>query len=270
MKKFKLAILVTMIATMLLGNSLTVFATGNIQQDSNTSQAKECKDETIKKYIDNGGRANGLISEVGTESLDNSWFVYWDGTTAWKYKVSDVDDINKEISKQTSNKTSKSDAKQQVDDIGTQLMIEPDNGKAVQMLKPFVPIVNVIIGIIMVILSLGLTVFSGFDLLYLAFPVFRNYCDDQKTNGGGAMTRKGSDGEIKFRFISDEAVYAVSSSKTAQEGKSPYMLYFKKRIASYLVIVVLMFILLTGRVTIFTDIALKLVGGFLDIIQDFF
>lgn len=136
------------------------------------------------------------------------------------------------------------------------------------MMSGFIPVLRTLLGIIVVGASIGMTVYSGFDICYIAFPVFRNKCDEAKAGGGGMMVKgKGAGGENKLRFVSDDAQDAIKISETTENGTNPFIIYFKKRLLSYLVLAVLLFILLTGRITIFTDIALKLVSGILNIIQ---
>ena len=44
------------------------------------------------------------------------------------------------------------------------------------------------------------------------------------------------------------------------------IIYFKNRLFTYIVLAVLLFILLTGKVTLLAQLALKIVAGILDII----
>ena len=57
------------------------------------------------------------------------------------------------------------------------------------------------------------------------------------------------------------------AADTVQSGKNPFVIYFGKRLISYLVLAVLIFILLTGKITVFTTIAVNLVSGLIDIIS---
>lgn len=137
-----------------------------------------------------------------------------------------------------------------------------------KMLSGFIGVLKTLLGGMVVLASVGMTVYSGMDICYIAFPVVRNKCEDAKANGGMlASSKKTSSGENKLRFVSDDAQYAVIAADTTQSGKNPFVIYFQKRLISYIVLAILLFILLTGRVTVFTDIALKLVSGILDMIQ---
>lgn len=154
------------------------------------------------------------------------------------------------------------DYSSEIGDLG----LKADVGTATGMLSGFMGVLRTLLGIIVVLISVGMTVFSAFDLCYIAFPVFRNTCEDHKQNGG-MMAKQGKNGESKLRFVSDDAQYAVVAADTTQSGKNPFVIYFGKRLLSYLVLAILLFILLTGKVTVFTDIAIRLVSGLINILQ---
>ena len=97
-------------------------------------------------------------------------------------------------------------------------------------------------------------------------------------NDNESMQKTDSNGKKKLRFVSDEAQYAVdstvgrsgdSSSKSGGNGgyTSPWGAYFKTRIVSYIFLAVAITILLTGNITIITNLALKLVGGLMNVLQ---
>lgn len=144
-----------------------------------------------------------------------------------------------------------------------------DTQTATKMLQGFIPVMNIVLGLIVILISIGMTIFSAFDIAYLAFPVFRNKCEEAKQTGQGLMASgktNAKTGETKLRFVSDEAQYAITASETTQSGKNPFVIYFKKRILAYLLLAITVFILLTGNVTVLTKIAVDLVGGILDLI----
>ena len=151
-------------------------------------------------------------------------------------------------------------------DITVGLNIKADTQTASTALSGFVPILSTVLGLMVVLISIGMTVFSAFDLCYIAFPVFRNKCEDMKQSGNRMGTKQGSNGETKLRFVSDDAQYAVIAADTTQSGKNPFVIYFSKRLLSYIILAILLFILLTGNITIFTNLALKGVSGILELI----
>lgn len=265
MKKMKKLVLVlTMLVTM-CATSILAFA--------DYGSAKE----VVDAYAPGGSAGNtsmpsSLASYVKTSSskdTDDSTVV--DGVTYY-WSTSNADKIisaGNKMEQKTNQSGNDDTAIQNFSDVTNGFGIAADVETAGNMLSGFTGVLRTLLGAIVVIASLGMTVYSGFDICYIAFPVFRNKCEDAKQNGGGvlASNRKTASGDNKLRFVSDDAQYAVVAADTTQSGRNPFVIYFQKRLISYLVLAVLLFILLTGRVTIFTDIALKLVSGLLDIIQ---
>ena len=145
------------------------------------------------------------------------------------------------------------------------LGVEADTQTAVGTLEGFIPIINILLGILTVGITLGLAVFTAFDVCYIVFPVFRNKCEDAKVSGQGPMVSKSANGGTKLRWVSDEAQYVVDQCNVSQGG-SPLMAYLKKRIMAYILVSIILFILLTGNITIITNIALKVVSYIMDIL----
>ena len=54
-----------------------------------------------------------------------------------------------------------------------------------------------------------------------SLPVFRNKCEDMKVSGNSVMTKKGANGDTSLRWVTDDAQYAVNSTITEGNGKSP-------------------------------------------------
>lgn len=132
------------------------------------------------------------------------------------------------------------------------------------MLSGFVPYISMLLGVMVTLITIFMTVFSAFDIAYIAFPVFRNKCEDAKVNGGGLAKTK-SNGETSLRFVTDDAQYAVQQG-TVENGKSPWAIYFKKRVLSYILLAIILFILMTGNITLITNIAVKVVAGIMDVL----
>lgn len=147
--------------------------------------------------------------------------------------------------------------------------LKPDTETASTALEGFKPILSTFLGIVVVLITIGMTVFSAFDIAYIAFPVFRNKCEEAKQTGSGMMASKkqGKNGETKLRFISDEAQYAVEAADTIESGKNPFSIYFGKRVISYVLLSIILFILLTGNINLITNIAVRIVSGILELLQ---
>jgi len=159
-----------------------------------------------------------------------------------------------------------------VNDITSGLGIEANTGAASTILGGFTPFLELIIGIIVVAITLGMTLFTSMDMAYIAFPTFRNKAETAKQGGGqggfgAGMVKKDSNGESKFRWITDEAVYAVEAG-TMDSGQSPWIIYLKKRVAAYIFLSMVLVILLTGNISIITSIAVNVVNGIMNILVD--
>ena len=156
-----------------------------------------------------------------------------------------------------------------VDDVSTitdGLNIGADTTGATALLSGFAPIISLVVGVIVVLVTMGMTLFTAFDIAYIAFPVFRNKCEEQKMNGTGYKVKKDSSGNVSLRFVSDDAQYAVSEG-TIENGKSPWGIYFRKRIMSYVLLAIVLFILLTGNISMITNIALNIVSGIMNVLS---
>lgn len=156
-----------------------------------------------------------------------------------------------------------------VDDVSTitdGLNIGADTAGATALLSGFAPIISLVVGVIVVLVTMGMTLFTALDIAYIAFPVFRNKCEEQKMNGTGYNVKKDSNGNVSLRFVTDDAQYAVSEG-TIENGKSPWGIYFRKRIMSYVLLAIVLFILLTGNISLITNIALNIVSGIMNVLS---
>lgn len=153
-----------------------------------------------------------------------------------------------------------------VSNITDGLKIGADTAGATALLSGFAPIISLVVGVIVVLVTMGMTLFTAFDIAYIAFPVFRNKCEEQKMNGTGYNVKKDSSGNVSLRFVTDDAQYAVSEG-TIENGKSPWGIYFRKRIMSYVLLAIVLFILLTGNISLITNIALNIVSGIMNVLS---
>lgn len=233
---------------------VTLDSEGNIPQDS-----------ALKSYIHSGTIAMGgdLQLEIGGKPF--------------YIEQSDIDTVYSMVSNSGSTDAAvKSDqaatAQNQLDKIQQMNKITPNYDRASEILSPFMPYVNALLGIVTTIVVTVMSLLTALDLCYIAIPALRNFMNDNES-----MQKTDSNGKKKLRFISDEAQYAVdstvghsgdSSSKSGNGGyTSPWGAYFKTRIVSYIFLAVAITILLTGNITIITNLALKLVGGLMNVLQ---
>lgn len=143
--------------------------------------------------------------------------------------------------------------------------IGADVGNAAKMLSGFTPIISLVVGIMVTLITIGMTIFSAFDIAYIAFPVFRNKCEEAKVNGGPG-TKTTANGETKLRWITDDAQYAVTQG-SVESGKSPWTIYFRKRVMSYIMLAIILFILMTGNISLITNIAVNVVSGIMNVLS---
>lgn len=235
---------------------VTLDSDGNIPQDS-----------ALKSYIHPGtitGGAGDLQLEIGGKPF--------------YIEQSDIDTVYSMVSNSGSDDAAvKSDqaatAQNQLDKIQQMNKITPNYDRASEILSPFMPYVNALLGIVTTIVVTVMSLLTALDLCYIAIPALRNFMNDNEN-----MQKTDSNGKKKLRFVSDEAQYAVdstvgrsgdSSSKSGGNGgyTSPWGAYFKTRIVSYIFLAVAITILLTGNITIITNLALKLVGGLMNVLQ---
>lgn len=241
------------------GPTLNVYASAvTATTYGNVGDAANAQWDVVKSYFTTSQAGNN------TQTIDI-------GGTTYYYDPDKAQDIINSANSAASSQASQAANDQTVadfQDYTNSLGLSADVKTAGSIMSGFMGPLRTLLGIIVVLISVGMTVFSAFDLCYIAFPVFRNKCEDQKQNGGPMASRsKGANGENKLRFVSDDAQYAVVAADTVQSGKNPFIIYFGKRMISYLVLAILLFILLTGRITIFTDIAIKLVNGIIQIVS---
>lgn len=264
---FKRVLSLLLVVTCMMVLSVTAFAAG----------AAAGADATISDYISNSEKISKSVSKYFeiADSVGDKYdasYVYYTRTegNSTKYYMIKVDSQSAAVDKINKVKDGEN-AADDINDITSGLEISADTDTAVTALSGFAPFISVVIGVLVVLISIGMTIFSAFDICYIAFPVFREKCEEAKQTGTGFMAGKQNKqtGETKLRFVTDDAQYAVVAADTVQSGKNPFMIYFGKRIISYIFLAILLFILLTGNITIITSLTLDIVSGILELIGNF-
>lgn len=123
-------------------------------------------------------------------------------------------------------------------------------------LAPLSNLLKIITGMIVYVAMLCMVLVTSIDVLYITMPVFREKMDARSAEKDG-LTREGEQGH---RWVSDEAVYSVKSG-VLETGKSALSIYLGKRVYAFIVMMVVIFILLTGNISLITDIVLNIVYG---------
>ena len=183
----------------------------------------------------------------------------------WWYRIEDEDElirIGNRLDKQVLYAKNDKDSLRRFNDATDNKSINADSEKAEYILEGFIGIVAIVLGFIVVLISVGITLITALDIWFITHPLLRAEISGIKW----LQSRKNKDGDNKLRIISDDAQYAVNVADTIRTGENPLVLYFKSRIFTYMVLAVLLFILITGKITLIAQWALKLVSGILGIL----
>lgn len=268
LKTFKIFMVALIIIAGVASNTTVAFA------------ATKCDDSTInaivEKYGPNGTENTGnknfsgsLASYFSTTATERDYYVQVE-ETKYYFSNSSKNAIIEE-GKNLDNKAAliKKDAENIKDfkDATGNLQIKADVGTASGALIGFSGVINTFLGIIVVVTSMGILLQTGLDICYIVFPEVQNKCEESRQSGGAFAGKTTSGGETKMKWVSDEALYSIKTANTLESGKNPLLIYAKKRVAMIIILAVVNFLFLTGRMTILTDIALSLADGILDILQ---
>ena len=257
---------------------LMCMMTSTITVKADNDEIKKFVSENAPVYTPEGGIARkgsskwtSKVSEYFSttpDSVDMGIASAGEGVnlTTYYYRMIDESYIVAEIN----NVMDAEQINQQIQDITNGLNLRADTESATETVKGAVPLVNWALGLIVLVVTMLLALYTGSDILYLAFPVFRTKCEaDLREGNTGMNVKKGSNGQCQYRFISDEAVRAYNKSVIEGGGKQPYISYAISRSWAYISLALLMTILLTGNASIFLEIGVKLGRGLIDIIQNF-
>lgn len=212
---------------------------------------------------------------VGNSAWMNNWLVTDSDKSDTAVPVTTIDGVpvyiasgktEEALANQIQTQINNSKTVDNVTNITDGLNIKADTEGAARLLSGFTSILNLAIGVIVTLITLGMALYSAFDIGYIAFPVFRVKCEEAKMTGGNNVyTKTTANGETKLRFVTDDAQYAIKQG-SVESGANPWTIYFKKRIISYIMLAIILFILLTGNISLITNIALKMVSGIMDVL----
>lgn len=273
MKELKLRVTtLLMSAVMVMGLFLAIFPV-NVYADES-----DCKtvSDVVNTYGPNGSKnesgswpeslkdkfiTSSEVSQPGVDAKAYTSIRAKNGKTYY-YKTDDSDNIVKAV---------RSEKFEEKFEAVNQFNMEADVGGAYGLMSGFFGPFKLFLGILVTLITVGMTIFTGFDLCYIAFPVFRGKMDDAKANGTRGITRTDSKtGETKLNLVTEDAQYAMVAADTVQTGQNPFVIYFKKRVVSFIVLAVLLFVLLTGNINILTNLGVKLAAGILQAINNTF
>ena len=243
MKKIKYSIITLAIAIIMLFSSISVFA---------------LTADELQAYVKEYGVDN--ISEVNRKLLNDSpdQIAVKHGDLTYYVTPAGVAEAEAHLANIAEQKTQGEEIAEGISGLDNKL--KPDTDSVLTSIDGFIPAINFVLGLLVWVMTIGMTVFSATDICYILFPMFRGKCDEAKQEGNKAFS-------IFDKIVSDEARHSLRAAETVETGKNPLTIYFGKRVVSYIILAVVIVVLLTGNITIITDIAVKAVKGILEIIQ---
>lgn len=234
MKKY---LIVLMVSVMVFGSALTV----------NAAVSSETKDYIVENYDSLNNNIKKEFQPTSKGLTKPQILNLKDGTTLY------YEDVNSQkIDKLIRNFQSSQNATTNINDALTGLDIGADTETAGQMLSGVTPIISTFLGLAVILITLGMTVFSAIDIVYIVFPASRGFLEN--TNS-----------KTKIQIVTDDAMVAVKQA-SIESGKTPMGTYFGRRVISYIILSIMLFIILTGNISLITNLALRVVSGLLEIL----
>lgn len=286
--------LVLMVLTMVLSSAFTAFAAGDEISSTSSSdplysmiknliQSTDADDEDDVELLDSvfstfSSASDSSSAADGTVQLVHISWTH-DGDTADKYYTnvsldgSSTDDsfievynsIKTEIEEAgrvaAANDATAKAVKNQINSISNIANPVANLQAGNNILKPFIPFINRAMGTVVVAAILILGLVTALDIFYLIIPIVKTKCDSVGQSGGKMSSTTKNTGESKFRLISDDAIAAYSEAQ--ENGRHPVWVYLGKRTKTYIAAVVVIFLLLSGNLSLIFNIVLTLIGGIL-------
>lgn len=213
----------------------------------------------------------------GNQSSDQDVTVKVSDGTMYYMTSGQADTLKGQIEKQAESNQAAADAeKKTTTDVKNQIsgdasVINSTFGKANleaagTALSGFSGWIQLMTGILATLAIIGTTLFTAVDICYLAFPVMQGKMNEAG-NSGGAMSGTTRNGEAKFKLVTDDAVEAYQEAHGGGGangqggGGNQWVIYLKKRAFAFIFLAIIIFILLTGKISFIIEIALKAVDG---------
>lgn len=248
-------LVVLMILTMCM--SVTAFAAESAYSEYLNGTRTTLDAEVIESFLN--GVDTGEVSKKDVDGV-RKLMVSEDGQLAENYN-SCTPQSKVQVQTEIKRIADKTTVKTQIGTIGTNFDMSADVGEGTRMLSGFLGPLRSLLGVLVVMVTTGMTLFSALDICYITIPVFRNKCEDMKQSGGAAMGRTDNQtGETKFRWVTDEAIYAVKVCNV-DTGKNPLGVYLKQRVWAYILLGIVLYILFTGNIGIIVNLAVNVVSG---------
>ena len=210
---------------------------------------------TINKYVENASTGKDHAATY-TFTIDDSKVVKANITdsTGGPLTVNPFDFL------QLSGAQQAADA---IDNIKGLTNVHPDLQAAQGTLEPLIEIVNTIIGVLATAILILIGLFTAIDILYLEVPAFHNSMDQKGMEKG--QTNKS--GGVKHKLISEDASQAYQEA--TESGKNVLIVYLKKRIVAYIAVAIVLYMLLSGNLSLIVEVVLKMLNGVFGWVEDY-
>lgn len=150
-----------------------------------------------------------------------------------------------------------------IQDIKDLTHVKADLSDAAGTLAPIIEIVNTVIGVLATAILILVGLFTAIDILYLEVPAFHNSMDQKGMEKG--QTNKS--GGVKHKLISEDASQAFQEA--SESGKNPMIVYLKKRIVAYVAVAIVLYMLLSGNLSLIVEVVLKMLNGVFGWVEDY-
>lgn len=255
----KLLVLTFVLTTVFSLNITTVFAATKhkVKSETDTAAIVEVFDDTkpndiLETWYYNYGSDKKITTINGLSNVDGSSLDVGKNPLSLSVGATYV-----------LQKTGTQQAKDAIADIKSQMNVHADINSAAGALAPIIEMVNSIIGILATIILIGIGFFTAVDVLYLEVPALHTSMDDKAMSKG----QTGKSGGVKPKIVSEDASQAY---KEAQEtGKNVLLIYLKKRIVAYIAVAIVLYMLLSGNLSLIVEVVLKMLNGVFGWVEDY-
>lgn len=238
-------------------------------KDSNDAIKKKAYDEAVAAWDaldDSSGDVNitfaGITKEftnnttdAASSTRDDNYITAYTTMNSYLTKVGESSGEVKTVQ----------DAKTDLDVMVKTMNNKADIMEGAKSLESVMPLINTITGAIVVIVLLGMALFTSFDVAYLVFPVAKQQMDKAGSSGNKMASKTDhKTGEAKFRWVTDDAIQSYTES--TESGKHPLTTYLKKRLLSYIAVAVVVFMLMSGNLAVIINFVLQMLGSVFDML----
>lgn len=276
----------TLIIVLLIGGSITsVFAADTTVYDAeyafkyDSSHIYETLDEVCKALVKPSGekitvklgKLDSSSFEVVKDADGNELYIEVTFGEGGTYEITRMHDGTTPTSVPTvtttpspdSNKSGTSQAVDAINQIKQNMNIHADLNAAAGTLEPLVEVVNTIVGALATAILILVGLFTAIDVLYLEVPAFHNTMD-QKGMEKGTTNKSGG---VKHKLISEDASQAYEEA--SKDGKNPLIIYLKKRIVAYVAVAIVLYMLLSGNLSLIVEVVLKMLNGIFGWVEEY-